>query len=309
MLDIKGVSVSFDTGRNQRIRVVDGADLSLPDTGITCIIGETGSGKSMLLLSVLGLLPPGACTEGSIVFDGQDLLKLRDKELRRLRGKDISYIPQGNGSAFDPLWRIWSQVAEPLTVRQTVTVREARRRAESMLEAVDFDDGAKWGNLYPHNLSGGMKQRALIAMGIIGQARLILADEPTKGLDDDRRQGIEGIFRSLEQAAILCVTHDLYFAMHTADTVAVMYASQIIEISPAAEFFASPLHPYSRVMTDSLIENGMKYSAGFAPPHTDYGQGCRFAARCSQRRHDCQQNVPMYGTGDRKVRCRLYDRA
>lgn len=309
MLKLKNVSVNFKIKNNQCIPVVENVSLTINNNEKIFIIGETGSGKSILLLSILNLLPSNAKISGDIFFENTNISNFSRNEVDKLRGSKISYIPQGNASAFNPLIKIWKQIAAPLLIHKICAKEHAYKAAISKLEELDFENASKWGNLYPHNLSGGMKQRALIAMGTITNSKLILADEPTKGLDEYRRSEIEKIFNSFIDKSILCVTHDLYFAQNVASKIIVMYAAQVIEICDKSTFFKNPLHPYSQMMINSLVENGMKYVNGFAPPHTDYKiHGCRFKDRCIHASSKCNELPPIFEFNNRKVRCWIYDK-
>lgn len=301
MLQMDSVSIRFPV-RGGVICPVDRVSMEVGDQERHVIIGETGSGKSVLLMSILGL--SGGAVTGSIRWNGRELAGLSPKEYARVRGKEISYIPQGNAGGMNPLIKNGNQIGEPLRVHQKMRRRPAFAQAVEALKRLDFSDPERWAKLYPHNLSGGMKQRALVAMGTIAGGRLLLADEPTKGLDEGRREEVEALFRELSGTSLLCVTHDLGFARAIADTISVMYAGQLVETAKKKDFFDHPRHPYSRMMLESLPENGFRFPKGFAPSHTDYESlGCRFAGRCPRAEEKCRECPPMRRDEERQVQC------
>ena len=305
MLAIKDLSVEFMSGHN--VKAVDRVSLNVQKGMNTTIIGETGSGKSVLILSILRLLPSSAKVTGKVVFDNSDLFQMSKKEIESIRGRKISYIPQGSGNALNPLLKIGYQVAESTITHKIITKKQAPQKSIDLLKRFNLGNEERRINDYPHTLSGGMKQRVLVAMGISAGAGLILADEPTKGLDKSRVFMVVDCFQRLESETILCVTHDLDFAQAIGDYVAVMYAAQIVEYAKKDDFFSKPLHPYSEALIDSMPENGLKALKGFAPPHDTYSySGCRFFDRCSFKSGKCCSNPPFIELGVRKVRCWKY---
>ena len=308
MHELQSVCVEFST-EGGPIRPVDQVFLTINQGERHVIIGETGSGKSVLLMSILGL--SGGNVTGHILWNGKELVGLSPKVYNQIRGKEIAYIPQGNSSGFNPLMRIGTQIAESLRIHLKLGRAEAHTYAVDALRKLDFQEPEYWVSRYPHQLSGGMKQRALVAMGTIAGGQLLLADEPTKGLDEERRGDVINLFDELsrtftkEKISLLCVTHDLYFAKKIATHIHVMYAGQILESSSCEEFFWSPLHPYSQMMINSLPEHGFQYPKGFAPSHEEYdGLGCRFAGRCPKAQAGCfRAKPPVLAAGERQVRC------
>lgn len=240
MLELQSVCVEFST-EGGPIRPVDQVFLTINQGERHVIIGETGSGKSVLLMSILGL--SGGNVTGHILWNGKELVGLSPKVYNQIRGKEIAYIPQGNSSGFNPLMRIGTQIAESLRIHLKLGRAEAHTYAVDALRKLDFQEPEYWVSRYPHQLSGGMKQRALVAMGTIAGGQLLLADEPTKGLDEERRGDVINLFDELsrtftkEKISLLCVTHDLYFAKKIATHIHVMYAGQILESSSCEEFF------------------------------------------------------------------------
>ena len=259
-------------------------------------------------MAALGLLPASARVTGSIRLNGRELLGCREREFNQIRGKEIAYIPQGSGNGLNPLYTVGRQLCEAIRKHQPCTRREALVQAAALLESFGLEHGAALCRSYPFQLSGGMRQRVLIAMGIAAGADLVLADEPTKGLDRRRIALVEDAFQRLGERTLLCVTHDLRFAHAISSRVVVMYASQQIESGDSPSFFAEPLHPYSRAMLEALPENGLRANMGFAPPRQDVDaqSACHFYGRCPWRSERCRKAPPLMAVGKRKVRCWNY---
>lgn len=309
LLEINNVSVRF--GKDNAVQAVENVSIEVSELDRIAIVGETGSGKSILLLAVLGLLPPGAIVSGSVLYHREletiDLLSLKRRELDQIRGNEISYIPQGSGESLNPLMKVGLQVGEPLIEHRKFTKRQAMEKSVELLSFFNLGNEKRRAREYPHTFSGGMRQRAMIAMGISAGAKLLLADEPTKGLDEKRVRMVEDSFRLLKEQTILCVTHDLYFAKAIGRTVSVMYAAQQVEYAPVSELFTAPLHPYTRDMLRALPENGLQCTEGFAPSHNAYDNtGCRYSRRCSDCFFKCTQPPPLADRGGHKVRCWKY---
>lgn len=306
MLEIKNVTVRFS---GAEVKAVDDVSLTVRDGEHTAIVGETGSGKSVLLLALLRLLPKNAVIGGDVLLDGQNLLALPKKQLRHIRGKKISYIPQGSGS-MNPLYKVARQVGEPLVIHNGMSIKESIRAVLPLFDRFDLCPVERTAGAYPHELSGGMRQRALIAMGISAGAEILLADEPTKGLDPERVKAVKAAFKALTEKTILCVTHDIAFARSFSENVCVMYAAQQLEYGRTSDVLADPLHPYTRDLLNALPENGMKTtSAGFAPPHDSYlneFSGCRYRDRCANRTEKCKAVPPVADVNGHKVRCWKY---
>lgn len=302
MLNIHKLNVEFK-GRKD-LEVVRGFDLAVNPGEKTVLIGESGSGKSMILLAILGLLPETARISGCVTWSNQNLLTLSQKELEKIRGREISYIPQGGGNGLNPVMRIEKQLTEGISFtnkagRQNFAIR--------LLKKFSIGNEEKVSKQYPHMLSGGMKQRVLIAMGTAREAQLILADEPTKGLDKKRVREVIQNFKEMPDIALLCVTHDLSFAKELASKIVVLYAANALEYGTQKDFFTQPLHPYSQALIAALPENGLQVLDGFAPPHAEICRGgCVFFARCAQRTEKCKQEPPFFNLGTQKVRCWRY---
>lgn len=305
IIEIKDVSVSFGSGSGAG--AVEHFSMELQENSRTVLIGETGSGKSVLLLSILKLLPQSAQITGQVLFQEENLLEKSEKELEHIRGNQIAYIPQGSGNGLNPLLKVGFQVGEPMMEHCGATKKEAIAKSVSLLRRFHIGQEEQRVKAYPHTFSGGMRQRAMVAMGISAGATLLLADEPTKGLDYNRIDMVAQCFETLENKTLLCVTHDINFAQRVGDHVSVMYAAQQLEEADKEEFFSNPLHPYSRAILDAMPERGLKSSVGFAPSHESYAHsGCRFASRCPHRMECCNQNPPMFEKNHHKVRCWLY---
>ena len=300
MITITGLHVRFGG-----TYAVEDFDLVVPDGQTTVIIGESGSGKSVMLSAILQILPREARVTGSVRLGDTELMGLPARQFRRIRGARLAYIPQGSGNSLNPLLTTGFQIAEPLMEHHKTPKKQALRDAIALMRRLNMGDEERVAQAYPHTLSGGMKQRALIAMGVASDAPDILADEPTKGLDRERIAMIEELFAQLANSTILCVSHDLRFTQTVADRVCVMYDAQKVEEADAAEFFARPLHPYAQMMLAALPENGM-HGGGFATAYESDYHGCRFRERCPHRTQKCTAPPPMVAVGTRKVRCHLY---
>ena len=287
--------------------MLDNINFSIKKNEKVALIGETGSGKSILLLALLRLLSPGAEVSGRIIFKNKNIFNFSDEKMRNLRGRKIAYIPQSTGNALNPVQKIAFQVAESFRIGFGLKKKAAVKKAVDLLDKMGIENAEKRAFDYPHHYSGGMKQRALIAMALAGQADLLLADEPTKGLDRNKCNDILKIFLNLNQKAILAVTHDLLFAEKFADRIAVMYASRLVEIAPKESFFLNPLHPLSQAMIAAMPSHGLQVLTGFTPIQNRSGkQGCNFRIKCSKAFDKCFKKPPFFKVVDQQVRCWLY---
>ncbi|RNE48477.1 ABC transporter ATP-binding protein [Corynebacterium alimapuense] len=249
LLDMKGVKIAF-TSSTGVVEAVRGIDLTIYPGQSVAIVGESGSGKSTAAMSILGLLPgTGKVTEGEILFDGEDLTKLSEKEMRHYRGSDIGLVPQDPMSNLNPVWRIGTQVAESLKANNVVPGSEVDNRVNELLGEAGLPDAARRARQYPHEFSGGMRQRALIAIGLAARPRLLIADEPTSALDVTVQKRIldhlGGLTRELG-TAVLFITHDLGLAAERADHLVVMHRGRIVESGPSLEILRNPQHPYTK---------------------------------------------------------------
>ena len=302
VLRAENLKVHFKTDMGV-VKAVDGVDLSV-DTGERfTLIGESGSGKSVLGLSILRLLPKNATISGRIVFDGKNLLELDEREMQRIRGREIAWIPQSQ-SSLNPVLTVGFQCAEPIIQHLNYDKKSAWRKVLEIFEFLKIGNRARE---YPHQFSGGMRQRVLVAMGISTDPKLIIADEPTKGLDASKREQVVELFRRIKDKTMLLVTHDLYFANELATKIAVMYCGKIVEVCNAKDFFKEPLHPYSRGLLDSLPLRGLKPIKGFQPSMINPPKGCRFRERCEFASSKCKEEPPLFNLNGRAVRCWLYE--
>lgn len=300
MIEFRNVSIKFSSDNI----VVDNIDLNVEEGKKTVIIGESGSGKSVLMLSALKLLPQNAFVEGSIVFKGKNLLDLDEKEMQKIRGSEIAYIPQGNGNGLNPLLTIGYQVSEAILEHTKKMKKEAWKRSLDLLKELKLGNEERLIKNYPYMLSGGMKQRVLIACGIAAEADVLFMDEPTKGLDNERVDAVVEILEKLKDKTILCVTHDLIFAERIADYICVIYKGQVVEFSNANDFFKNPLHPYSKAMVDALPKNGMKFKHNIILDDTK--NGCKYYKYCVKRNNKCLKMPSINDLSKRKVRCHIY---
>ena len=312
LLEIKDLSVEFETDETV-IRAVDGVSLSLDRGQVLGLVGESGCGKSATAMSVPRLLPvpPARITGGQILFDGEDLLSMPIDVLRGFRGARIGVIFQDPLSSLSPLHRIGRQLAEVMRLHTDISRGAAREAAMEWLGRVGIPEPASRVDAYPHELSGGMQQRVMIAMALILEPDLIIADEPTTALDVTIQAQILELLRSLlrESSGLLLITHDMGVVSQMATHVAVMYAGQIVEQATAAEFFRHPRHPYASALLDAMpsaATRGKRLKAipGQVPAAGIFPSGCRFHDRCSVARPDCARLAPeMAEVGGRLVRC------
>jgi len=305
LIEISDLSVSFLGA--QSVQAVNDVKLTLVEGQKTAIIGETGSGKSVLLLAILKLLPTTAQVSGNIMYNGKNLLKLSEKELRMIRGAQIGYVPQGSGNSLNPLLNVGMQIGEPLVQHRGYNKKQAFNKSVALLQRFHIGMAEQRARNYPHTYSGGMKQRALVAMGISAGAQLILADEPTKGLDDEKIEQVKTAFLSLEKQSILCVTHDINFASAIAQSIGVMFASQLIEYGPKEALLNKPLHPYTKDMMNAMPENGLNIPAVFSSTTNVTDGGCPYKLRCAVADERCDKMPPLIDAGENhKVRCWQY---
>lgn len=305
LLRVNNLSVCFRGGNH--VQAVENVILDVYQNDRLCIIGETGSGKSILLLAILRLLPENAQVTGDALYRERSLFAMTVRELNQIRGGAISYVPQGSGNGMNPLLRVGFQVGEPLMAHRGVSRRAAENKAVELLRRFHLGREEMLAGQYPYTFSGGMRQRALIAMGVAADAELMFADEPTKGLDERRIRLVADAFLKLERQTLVCVTHDLGFARTVATRVSVMYAANQVELADAEELFNNPLHPYTRDMIAAMPENGLHFNPGYAPSHEDANvKGCKYAVRCPESMAKCAEMPPMANVGGHQVRCWKY---
>jgi oligopeptide/dipeptide ABC transporter ATP-binding protein len=298
LLEIADLAVSFRTGQGE-VEALSGVSLSVEAGESFGVVGESGSGKSLTALSVLGLVPdpPGRITRGTIRFNGQTLDPAAQA---RLRGRDIAMIFQEPMSALNPVFTVGEQVAEGLRVHEKLSRRAARNRAEDLLAHVGIPDPRRRLSQYPHELSGGMRQRVMIAAALACRPKLLIADEPTTALDVTIQAQILSLLAELQREtgmAVMLITHDLGVIAQVVRRVAVMYAGRVVETGPVAPVFAEPAHPYTRALLRSipaLNKDSLRLPAipGSVPVPAAWPAGCRFHPRCERRQPDCSQALP-----------------
>ena len=300
LLELRQLSVSFATD-DGTVRAVDGIDLALQRGRTLGLVGESGCGKSVTSLAVMGLLPPeNSQVSGEVHFEGRDLLKIPPRDLRDLRGARLAMIFQEPMTSLNPSFTIGNQIVETITRHQGLDAAAARARAIEMLRLVRIPSPDRRFDDYPHKLSGGMRQRAMIAMALACGPQLLIADEPTTALDVTIQAQILDLMRGLRRdtgTAIILITHDLGVVAEMADDVAVMYAGQIVERAPVATLFARPEHPYTVGLLGSIPRLDEKRERlpsidGRVPDMTQPPAGCRFAARCPFVEPACRAEVP-----------------
>lgn len=305
-LAFERLSLIFQDRRQKDVCVVKDVSLRVNRGERVVILGETGSGKSMLLLAMAGLLPYGAALKGNVHFMGQALPELSEKAFRKLRAQHVAWVPQGAGQALNPLLSVRYQVAESFIVHERCGLKAGMQKAEAILARLGIPHVHKKGREYPWQYSGGMIQRVLVAMGLSRAATLVLLDEPTKGLDEQNKKAVHELLKREDQTTFLMVTHDLGFAEEFAHRIVVLLKGQVVEISTAVKFFEHPLHPYGVALLKSRPDRGMEVA--ISPDVNPLNpSGCPFEDRCPMAFDKCRQKPKMVSVEDRLVRCRLYD--
>jgi oligopeptide/dipeptide ABC transporter ATP-binding protein len=317
LLRVSELTTEFRSDRHV-VRAVDGVSFEIGRGEIVGVVGESGSGKSATNLSILRLLPPhGHIVKGSVELSGTDLTRLPEAEMRRVRGRRIAMIFQDPMTCLNPYLRVAEQLAEVGTLHHGLTESEAEKRALTLLERVEIPAAKERMRSYPHELSGGMRQRVMIAMALLGEPELLLADEPTTALDVTIQAQILELLLELRRSeglSILLVTHDLGVVAQTCDRVLVMYAGRVVESARASELFQRPLHPYTRALLHSLPRldtprGGRLSNIPGMPPRLDRGpfDECTFAPRCEFVHDACREKEPALVTlaDGRKRRCVL----
>ena len=291
LLEVRGLKTSFFT-RDGVVRAVDGIDFTVDRGEIMGLVGESGCGKSVTSLSILRLVArPGRVEAGEILFDGRDLLKLSDTEMRRLRGDRISMIFQQPTSSLNPVWEVGRQIEEVLRIHRGMKGKVAHARARDLLKMVGIPDPERRLKAFPHEMSGGMAQRVMIAMALACEPELLIADEPTTALDVTIQAQILDLMRNLRDetgTAIVLITHDLGVVAEMCDRVAVMYAGEIVEQTDVVSLFRQPLNPYTKGLIGSIpvvgdVRDELAVIPGNVPNLVDLPKGCRFAPRCLAR--------------------------
>lgn len=284
-------------------KAVDGVSFEVEKGRTLALVGESGCGKTVTALSILRLIaiPPGEIVSGQILLEGQDLVPLDEKALRKIRGSRAAMIFQEPATSLNPVFTIGDQIGEALRLHRNVSKAEARREVLRLLEEVRMSEPERRIDQYPHELSGGMKQRAMIAMALSCNPRLLIADEPTTALDVTIQARILELLRQMREThgmALLLITHDLGVVAETADDVVVMYAGRVVEQADVGSLFARPLHPYTIGLFNSLPRvdrstDRLQAIPGNVPPPTNFPTGCRFRARCPLAAAKCLEDPPL----------------
>jgi len=310
LLSVEEIVVDFRTRAGQA-RVLDHVSLNIAEGEILGIVGESGCGKSMTALSIMGLVPnpPGKVTSGAIRLEGRDLVGLSESELCAVRGKDIGMIFQEPMSSLNPVFTVGEQIAESVRLHEGASPRAAMARAVEMLRAVEIPEPEMRAKAYPHQLSGGMRQRVMIAIALACRPRVLIADEPTTALDATVQAQIFDLLQDLQRetgTAIILITHDMGAIAELADRVAVMYAGRVVEQGAVETVLSNPEHPYTRgliacvphlVPEPPMVREPLLEIPGMVPALTDLGRGCAFAPRCRERIARCDEAKPPLEAG------------
>ena len=301
VLQVRDLKVTFSTPLGPLV-AVRGIDLDVSAGEMTAVVGESGSGKSVSFLAAMGLLPKTATVEGSVILDGHQLVGASPKLMRSVRGRLMSMIFQDPLSALNPVHRIGAQITEMLRAHQTMGERAARTRAVELLEIVGIPQPGDRAMQYPHEFSGGMRQRVVIAMAIANSPKLLIADEPTTALDVTVQAQILEVIQKVQAqfgTAVVLITHDLGVVARVCERVNVMYAGRLVERSGIHEIFDAPTHPYTRGLLASLPQTGIERLvpiAGFPPNMLRPPSGCAFRTRCADAITECAHGVPELHT-------------
>jgi len=301
LLDVRNLKTYFFTSHGL-VKAVGGVDFTIDEGETLALVGESGCGKSMTALSLLRLVPsPGRIVEGEILFNGENLVKLPEEEIRRIRGNKIAMVFQEPMTALNPVFRVGEQIAEVLRFHRGLSPADANEKAANLLRQVGIPSAGDRLRDYPHQLSGGMRQRVVIAMALACHPKLLIADEPTTALDVTIQAQIMELLDTIgneRRMGTLLITHDLGIVAESADRVAIMYAGLIMEYAPVNELFANPLHPYTLGLLDSIPHLGAKGQRlvpirGQVPSLHDMPSGCPFSDRCDRADEGCLAKIPL----------------
>ncbi|GAB6995816.1 MAG: oligopeptide/dipeptide ABC transporter ATP-binding protein [Bradyrhizobium sp.] len=304
LLDIKGLKTHFNTDAGV-LQAVDGVDISINRGETLCVVGESGCGKTVTAMSILKLIamPPGKIVEGEIMFEGRDLVPLTSHELDDIRAKEIGFIFQEPMTSLNPVLTIGEQIAESLRRHEAVTRKQALERTIEMLKLVQIPNAAGRVHHYPHQFSGGMRQRVMIAMALACRPKLVIADEPTTALDVTIQAQILDLLQDMKERfgmAVMLITHAMGVVAETAQRVVVMYAGKVVEEAPVEELFGDPRHPYTqglirsipRIDLDAEHKTRLEAIGGSVPILINPPPGCRFAPRCKHAMSICTEQEP-----------------
>ncbi len=317
LIEAKALSISIRQIAGT-VRVVEDVSFHIYPAEVFCLVGESGCGKTLTALSVLRVLPEHIHPDGEVILyrnsQKLDLLSLPEETLRTIRGKDIAMVFQEPMTSLNPVLTIKDQIIEPLLVHERLTRTEAIDRAVELLLRTGFKDPQRVLRSYPHQLSGGMRQRIMLCMAIICNPRLLIADEPTTALDVTIQAEIMNLLQEIQSEqslAVLLITHNLALVREVGHRVAIMYAGSIVEEAPVEELFQNPLHPYTKGLLESIPTDRtrpLKPIPGSVPPPGQWPPGCRFEPRCTFKKDICAQRLPMLEevSKDHMVRCHLW---
>jgi len=314
LLDIKKLKVNLNI-KKAKFAILREIDIVLKQRETLALVGESGCGKTLTALSILRLLPPAIKIEkGEIIYQGINLLNLKEEDMRKIRGKEIAMIFQEPSVALNPVFTIGEQIAEVLRIHQGLNQRETLERVIELLKQVRIPDPHLRYKSYPHQLSGGMKQRVVIAMALAAEPKVLIADEPTTALDVTVQAQILDLLLQLKEErelSLIFITHNLALTKSLADTVAVMYFGQIVEYGKSDSLLKDPYHPYTKGLISSLPQDPsspLRPIPGTLPHITSEIKGCPFHNRCSYKLQKCSSlSPPFFEIEDRKVRCWLYE--
>lgn len=302
-IEIRNLIVDFKT-KDGIVKTLRGLDLTIKESEITGVIGESGSGKSVMANCILNLLPDYAIIQGEILYKEKNLLK-DIKNIENFYGKEFGLIPQYPGESLNPSMSIFSQFK---STNRRIKSKNVRKTAKRLLEYMGFENSEEILNLYPHELSGGMQQRVLCSLTLSTSPKWIIADEPTKGLDEDvKNVVIENLkkVKAYSDSSMLIITHDIEVARDLCSEIAIMYAGNVVEIGE--NVIENPLHPYTKAFINSLPIHGFNVMDGLAPGPYEEIKGCSFYSRCKKKMKICSDEIPdLYEIDSRKVRCFLY---
>ncbi|MFC2949009.1 ABC transporter ATP-binding protein [Virgibacillus sediminis] len=317
ILEINNLQTSFFTDEME-VKAVDGVTYSLPKGKTLGVVGESGSGKSITALSILQLIEdPGKIVGGEILFKGENLVEKKESEMRKIRGNEISMIFQEPMTSLNPTYTVGQQIGEAYKIHERLGKKEARKRSIEMLKLVGIPSPEKRIDQYPHELSGGMRQRVMIAMALACNPELLIADEPTTALDVTIQAQILDLMKDLQERlgmGVVLITHDMGVVAEVCDYVAVMYGGQIVEYADVKTLFNSPKHPYTVGLLNSIppadqdIDGDLPIIRGTVPSPAEMPVGCRFAPRCPFATELCRDNLPLLETDEKgnQIRCWIY---
>ncbi|WP_440946147.1 ABC transporter ATP-binding protein [Methanosarcina sp. T3] len=291
LLKIRDLSIEFPAGEDS-VKAVSRVSFDVREGETFGIIGESGSGKSVIGLALLRLLPANAKVSGTVYFQGKDLFSLKPSELRKIRGKRISLMPQNPAGALNPVLKNGVQVKE---VFEGTERKEGMKKTLKLMKQLFLRDPEKLCSLYPHQLSGGMRQRLIACMSLSFEPELLIADEPTKGLDPEAKEGAVELFTKIKKEygkTMLLITHDLDLALEICDRIAVMYAGEIVELDRASKVLGAPLHPYTKGLVRAQPRNGLVPLSGQSPSRIKLPEGCFFHERCRYSGAECSRKHP-----------------